>query len=100
MIQAVRANVEGKKESTQVESIIRHILLENGNAVMPSEHLPSPRSKLTVSRTTLKQAYDKARITMSFNADCRGKRSAQMRHERRCRPYLSTVAPQRHLCGA
>ena len=37
---------------------------------------------------------------MSFIAACRGKRPGLMRRERGCRPYLSTIALQRHLCGA
>ena len=36
---------------------------------------------------------------MSFKAECRGERPALKRQERGCRPYLSTMAPQRHLCG-
>ena len=52
------------------------------------------------SRTALKPADDKARLIMSFKAECRGKRSALRRHERGCRPYMSTMASQRHLCGA
>ena len=51
-------------------------------------------------RTALKPADDKARLMMSFKAECRGKRQALKRQERGCRPYLSTMAPQRHLCGA
>ena len=97
---AVSANSEGKKESTQEESITRHFHLEKGNTVMPTGRLPSPRSRPTGSRTALKPADDKARLMMSFKAECRGKRPAMRRHKRGCRPYLSTMAPQRHLCGA
>ena len=67
---------------------------------MPSRRLLSPRSRLSGSRTALKPAYNKARLMMSFKAECRGKRSALRRHERECRPYLSTMVPQRNLCGA
>ena len=71
-----------------------------GASFGPSWHLPSPRSRPTGSRTALKPADDKARLMMSFKAECRGKRPALRWHERGCRPYLSTMAPQRHLCGA
>ena len=67
---------------------------------MPSGCLPCLRSRSTGSRTALKPADDKARLMMSFKAECRGKRPALKRQERGCRPYLSTMAPQRHLCGA
>ena len=99
-LDAVRANIEGGKESTQVQSQLRHPPLEKGKTVMPSERLPSPRSRPTGSRTALKPADDKARLMMSFNAECRGRRPALKRQERGCRPYLSTMAPQRLLCGA
>ena len=97
---AVRANAEGGKESTQVQSKMRQIPLEKGNTVMPSGHLSSPRSRPTGLRTALKPADDKARLMMSFKAECHGKRPALKRQERGCRPYLSTMAPQRHLCWA
>ena len=97
---AVRANTEGEKESTQVQSQVRHFSQEKGNTVMPSERLPSPRPRPTGSRTALKSRDDKTRLMMSFKAECRGKRPALMRQERGCRPYMSTMAPQRHLCGA
>ena len=97
---AVRANAEGGKESTQVQFQMRHFPLEKGNTVMPSGRLPSPRSWPTGSRTALKPAGDKARLMMSYKSECRGKRPAQKRQERGCRPYLSTMAPQRYLCGA
>ena len=74
--------------------------LEKGNTVMLSGRLPSPRSRPTESTTALKTAYDNARLMMSFKAECRARRPAWRRHERGCRPYLSTMAPQRHLCGA
>ena len=96
---AVRANAEGEKELTQVQSQMSHFPLEKGNIVMPSGRLPSPQSRPTDSRTVLKPADDKARLMMSFKAGCRGKRPALRRHKRRCRPYLSTMAPQWHLCG-
>ena len=67
---------------------------------MPSGRLPSPRSRPTGSRTALKPADDKARLMMSFKAECRGKRPALKRQERGCWPYLYTMAPQRHLCVA
>ena len=67
---------------------------------MPSGRLPSTRSRPTHSRTALKPADDKACLMMSFKAECRGKRPALKRHEIGCRPYLSTMAPQRHLGGA
>ena len=89
-----------KKESTQVELQMRHFPLEKGNTVMPSERMPSPRSRPTGSRTALMPADYKARLMMSFKAECRGKRPALRRHVRGCRPYLSTMAPRRHLCGA
>ena len=88
---AVRANAEGEKESTQVQSQMRHFPIEKGNTVMPSGRLPSPRSRPTGSRTALKPADDKARLMMSFKAECRGKRPALKRQKRRCRPYLSTI---------
>ena len=97
---AVRANAEGEKESTQVQSQMRHFPMEKGNTVMPSGRLPSPRSRPTGSGTALKPTDDKARLMMSFKVECRGKQPALRRHERGCRPYLSTMAPQRHLCGA
>ena len=97
---AVRANAEGGKESTQVQSQMRHFPIEKGNIVMPSGRLPSPRSRPTGSRTALKPADDKARLMMSFKAECRGKRPALKQQERGCRPYLSTMAPQWYLCGA
>ena len=97
---AVRANAEGEKESTQVQFQMRHFSLEKGNTVMPLGRLPSPRSRSTGSRTALRPADDKARLMMSFKAECRGKRPALKRQERGCRPYMSTMAPQRHLCGA
>ena len=97
---AVRANADGKEESTQVESQMRHFSLENWNKVMPSWRLPSPRSMPTGSRTALKSADNKARLMMSFKAECRGRRPALRRHEIGSRPYLSTMAPQRHLYGA
>ena len=62
----VRANAEGEKESTQVQSQMRHFPIEKGNTVMPSGRLPSPRSRPTGSRTALKTADDKARLMMSF----------------------------------
>ena len=37
---------------------------------MPSGRLPSPRSRPTGSRTALKPADDKARLMMSFKAEC------------------------------
>ena len=97
---AVRANAEGGKELTQVETQMRHFPLEKGNTFMPAGRLPSPRSRPTGSRTALKPADDKARYMMSFKAECRGKRSALRWQQRGYRPYLSTMAPQRHLCGA
>ena len=97
---AVRANAEEEKESTQVESQLKHFPLEKGNTVMPSGRLPSPRSRPMGSRTALKPADDKARFMMLLKAECRGKQPALRRHERGCRPYLSTMAPQRHYCGA
>ena len=97
---AVRANAEGGIESTQVESQMRHFPVEKENTIMPPGRLPSPRSRPTGIRTALKPADDTARLMMSFKAECRGKRSALRRHERGCRPYLSTIDPQRHLCGA
>ena len=97
---AVRANAEGENELTQVQSQMRHFPLEKGNTVMPSGRLPSPRSRPTGSRTALKTADDKAHLMMSFKAECRGKRPALKGQERGCRPYLSTMAPQWHLCGA
>ena len=63
---AVRANAEGEKESTHVESQMRHFPLENGNTVMPSGRLPSPRSRPTGSRTALKPADERSRLLMSF----------------------------------
>ena len=39
---AVRANAEEEKESTQVESQMRHFSLEKGNTVMSPWRLPSP----------------------------------------------------------
>ena len=69
---AVRANAEGGKESTKVQSQMRHFPLEKGNTVMPSGRLPSQRSRPTGSRTALKPADDKARLMMSFKAECRG----------------------------
>ena len=97
---AVRANAEGERESTQVQSQMRHFPIEKGNTDMPLWRLPSPRSRPTGSRTALKPADDKARLMMSFKAECRGKRPKLKRQERECWPYLSTMAPQRHLCGA
>ena len=97
---AARANAEGEKESTQVQSQMRHFPIEKGNTVMPSWRFPSPRSRPTRTRTALRPADDKALLMMSFKAEFRGKRPALKRHERGCRPYLSTMAPQRHLCGA
>ena len=97
---AVRANAEGGKESNQVQSQMWYFPLEKGNTVMPSGRLPSPRSRPTGSRTALKPADDKARLMMSFKAECRGKRPALKLQERGCSPCLSTMAPQRHLCGA
>ena len=97
---AVGANAEGGKESTQVQSQMRHFPLENGNTVMPSGRLPSTRSMPTGSRTALKPADDKACLMMLFKAECSAKRPALKRQERGCRPYLSTMAPQRHLCEA
>ena len=94
---AVRYNADGEKESTQVESQMRLFPLEKGNTVMPSGRLPSPRQRPTGSGTALKPADEKARLMMSFKAECRGKRPALKLHERGCRPYLSTMAPQRHL---
>ena len=79
---AVRANAEGGKESTQVQSQMRHFPLEKGNIVMPSGRLPSPRSRPTGSRTVLKPADDKARLMISFKAECRGKRPALKQQER------------------
>ena len=79
---------------------MRHFPLEKGNTVMLSGHLPSPRSRLTGSRTALKPADDKGHLMMSFKAECRGKRPALKQHERGCRSYLSTMAPQWHLFGA
>ena len=79
---AVRANAEGGKELTQVQSQMRHFPLEKGNTVMPSGRLPSPRSRPTGSRTALKPADYKARLMMSLEAECRGKRPALMWHER------------------
>ena len=76
---AVRANAEGEKESTQVQSQMRRFPLEKGDTVMPLGRLPSPRSRPTVSRTSLKPADDKARLIMSFKAECRGKRPALKR---------------------
>ena len=73
---AVRANAEGEKESTQVHTQMRHFPIEKGNTVMPSGRLPTPRSRPTGSRTVLKPADDKARLMMSFKAECRGKRPA------------------------
>ena len=96
---AVNSNADGGKESTQVQSQMRHFPLEKWNTVMPSGRLPFPRSRPTGSRTALKPADDKACLIMSFKAECRGKRSALKRQERGCRPYISTMAPQRHLCG-
>ena len=61
---AVRTNAEGEKESTQVQSQMRHFPIENGNTDMPSGRLPSPRSRPTGSRTALKPADDKARLMM------------------------------------
>ena len=97
---AVRANAEGEKESTQVQSQMRHFPLEKGNTVMPSGRLPSLRSRPTISRTALKPADAKARLMMPFKEECRGKRPALKRQEKGCRPYLSTMAPLRHLCGS
>ena len=97
---AVRANAEEEKESTQEQSQMRHFPIEKGDTVMRPGRLPSPRSRPTGSRTALKPADDKARLMMSFKAECRGKRPALKRQERGCKPYLSTMAPQRHLCGA
>ena len=94
---AVRANAEGEKESTQVQSQMMHFPLEKGNTVMPSGRLPSARSRPSGSRTTLKPADDNARLMMSFKAECRGNLPVLKRQERGCRPYLSTIAPQRHL---
>ena len=96
---AVRANAEGENESTQVESKTRHFPLEKGNTVMPPGRLQSPPSGPTGSRTALNPADDKARMMISFKAECRGKRQALRRHERGCRPYLSTMASQWHMCG-
>ena len=67
---------------------------------MPPGRLPYPRSRPTGSRTALKPADDKARLMISFNVECRGKRPVLRRHVRGCRPYLSTIAPQGQLCGA
>ena len=78
---AVRDNAEGGKESTQIESKMRHFHLEKGNTVMPPGRLPSPRSRPTGPRTALKPADDKSRMMMSFKAECRGKRPALRRHE-------------------
>ena len=97
---SVRANAERGKDSTQVEFQMRHFPLEKGNTFVPSGCLPSPRSRPTGSRTAWKPAYGKARLMMSFKAECRGKRPALWRHERICTLYQSTMAPQRHLCGA
>ena len=47
---AVRANAEGEKELTQVQSQMRHFPLENGNTVMPSGRLSSLRSWPTGSK--------------------------------------------------
>ena len=97
---AVRANAEGEKESTQVQSQMSHSPLEKGNTVVPSGRIPSPRSRQTGSRTALKPADDKACLMMSFKAECCGKRRVLKRQERGCRTYLSTMAPQQYLCGA
>ena len=70
---AVRANAEGEKESTQVESQVKHFPLEKGNTVMPAGRLPSPRSRPMGSRTALKPADDGAHLMMSFKAECRGR---------------------------
>ena len=42
---AIRANTEGEKESTQVESQMRQFPLEMEDTVMPSGCLPSSRSR-------------------------------------------------------
>ena len=94
------AYAEGEKESTQVQSQMRHFPLEKGNTVMPSGRLPSLRSRPTISRTALKPADAKARLMMPFKEECRGKRPALKRQERGCRPYMFTMAPLRHLCGS
>ena len=70
-----------EKESTQVESQMRHFHIEKGNTVIPSGRLPSPRSRLSDSRTALKPAEDMARLMISFNAECRGRRPALRRQE-------------------
>ena len=67
---------------------------------MPSGRLPSLRSRPTGSRTALKPADDKAHLMMSFKAECRGKRLALKRQVSGYRPYLSTMDPQWHMCGA
>ena len=63
---------------------------------MPSGRLPSPCRGQRVQQLH----WSQARLMMSFKAECRGKRPALKRQERGCRPYMSTMAPQRHLCGA
>ena len=78
---------------------MRHFPLENGNIAMPSGRLPSLRSRPTDSRSELKPADDKARLVMPFKAECHSKSPALKRQERGCRPYLSTMAPQRHSLG-
>ena len=45
--------LRGEKESTQVQSQMRHFPLEKGNTVMPLGRLPSPRLRPTGSRTAL-----------------------------------------------
>ena len=97
---SVRAYAEGGKETIQVESQMRHFPLEKGNTVMPSGSLPHPRSSSTGSRTALKPADDMTRLMMSFKAECRAMRPSLRRQERGYWQYLSSMAPQRHFCGA
>ena len=73
-----------------MESQLRHFPIEKGTSVMPPGYLTSPRSRQTGSRTTLKSAYIRSRLIMSFNAECPSERPTPRRHERGCRPFSST----------
>ena len=108
-ISAASAPAPGAKEhgikfesayvATMVASQTRQRPSFHGKRVIPSGRFPSPLFMPVGSRDEGTPHRMRALFTTSLTAACLADLPALKRHERGCKPMLSTAAPHLHVCG-
>ena len=90
---------DGTKASVHVASHTNALPCLKGKTVMQSGRQPSPRSRLTGSKTEWTTAASNARYVMSLMAAGRGNRPALFRLDNGCRSSGRTEEPHLQRCG-